>query len=149
MGRIDDPEFSDKAILGAATDRGLILEETHPCGEIVINIWQCTPAPALLFRKIGYVAAKIAHLRALFLEERKLDVRQVFNVYFGKMVFFNFFSPVSFITDNSKVSCPHFLQFDPASNPSSKLQDSLSHALQILVRTLQHCALICNRKNRG
>ena len=62
-------------------------EETHPCSEIVINIWSCVPAPALLFHKICYTAAKIAHLQASFLQVRKRDMSHVFHVHFDRMVF--------------------------------------------------------------
>lgn len=62
------------------------MDEAHPCDEIVINIWQYILAPALLFYEICYGAAKIAHLRASFLQERKLDMRHVFHVYIGKVV---------------------------------------------------------------
>lgn len=69
-------------------NRWLILEEeTHPCSEIVINIRRCVPSPALLFHKICYTAAKIAHLQASFLQGRKRDMSHVFHVHFGRMVF--------------------------------------------------------------
>lgn len=39
-------------------------------------------------RKICYTATKIVHLQASFLQGRELDMRQVFYVYFGRIVFF-------------------------------------------------------------
>lgn len=73
-----DHIFSHSAFLRAAPHKGLIWDETHPCSEIVINIWQWVSAPAFLFRKICYAAAKIAHLQASFLQGRKLNVRHLF-----------------------------------------------------------------------
>lgn len=88
MGRVKwHKYFSHRAILGSSTNKGLILDETHHCSEIVTHIWQYLPAPALLLHKICYIAAKIAHLQATFLRGRKLDMRHIFNVYFGRMVF--------------------------------------------------------------
>lgn len=139
--------FSHRAILGAATERGLILEESHPCGEIVINIWQCIPAPAPLSYKICYVAAKIAHLRASFLQERKLARYETcFQcIFWQDGVFKIFFPSLSLVITVRYPAHPSGSLALPLTY--SKLQDSkLSHGLQILVHLLQRSTLICNRK---
>ena len=116
--------------LWTTTNRGLILEEeTHPCSEIVINIWHYVPAPAVLFHKICYAATKIALLHASFLQGRKRDMGHVFHVHFGRLdgVYYGLFVN----SDNSRIPCLVSLWLGPASDPHPTKQDRHS-TFQIL-----------------